>query len=95
MIRHKMINLGQVCDPDRRGTLKFHGIGHEDRLASVLDNGFRDFDLAIIIVKQRAVAVDARCANDCKINFELADKRQQWDAGKILAQLASCKDALV
>ena len=63
-----------MSDADRRGALIFGAVGDEDRLAGVFDDRLRGADFAIVVVKDRAVLIDRRGADDRVVGLELAEE---------------------
>lgn len=62
-------------------------VGHQEHLARIVDDRPRHPHLAVVVVEQRPVPVDAADADDADIDLELADEieRRLADDAAVLA----------
>ena len=61
-----------MADPDRRRAGELHGVGDQDDVPGIGDDGLGGADLAVVEIEQRAVVVDGRDADHGIVDLELA-----------------------
>ena len=68
------VDLRQRGHLDHGGAVELADVGGQPDLARMRNDGLRHLDLAVVVVAQRAVGLDARNADQRNVHLELADE---------------------
>src|SRR5690606_13680130 len=73
-IRDQHIDLVEMRDPDRGGSIEFRGIGNQNHISRILSDRMGDVYLAIVVAEQGAIPIDGRGADARELDLELPDE---------------------